>query len=1847
MPVVVGRTRELITRDSETSVSAVADVSEMELSVMLDDAKNPHDDRKNILKAAHTAYRTCISTLVERSVLGGEAGLAEILRTRPQVVLIRGEYLLDRGNRATESVFVTYSSVKLPPGSGGAYSDVVHHRMARSIDAGQKERTRKAEADALDSSIARGAGRGPGSEDSGGADAILTAIHVTVTFGPPVSGGCKTAMKMMIPFTGEGGSVMFTTSYKSENGGCGPQCVLHAAKNYLSRIILSTAEGEGPNGARTNSLRHAIADYGDSKKIFAALIKNGEIFGRKDLCVEELAAAGALFGMGVVVSDGAFCGGTPRIIYKSPLVPIDYQFGSQEAVCVVLHVSHYFHVNALKIGGRVVAGSVSCPLCKRELNSSTHRCYAPCETCKQAMGPNHQCGVIKATRKRKGVLEEIVAGPAEEIRPKIMFEERGIEYKMPVHRPMTTNEIDDKIDLAVSNRQHVLLHGPGGSGKTTIVLRFLSRCSQLGLSPEEVGVCSSTAISALSISGITAHKLFGIGMGEAQKKKKVYPKLRNLKVVVIEEVSMIGDNVYRQMSENAKRATGSQEAFGGLVVIHLGDALQLEPVGQKQWFYSRTWGEVEEKLEIIPLSATYRFTDQKWSDMLSRLRLGVAEDPEITCFLKSRMRTQDQIDELKMVRTDVVEMRSTNKDVDEINNEFLEKLPGETKEYPPRFSDTAPKNQADLIKSKTVRLKIGCKVMLRCNDYVSHALANGSVGIVTGMSPDGVLVRFANSLGSVQISYVKHYVQGDIGRSAHCMIMPLSVCYVMTIHKMQGVTIRSPCVMSIGEDIFAASQAYVALSRVADPNNIFLTHFESSSIFVRKEGRDFDAWCVCRDRMHFSSFDTCSRSEREYSSIVYNERACRYELTRPDLIAGDRRNGMTVISARDKSKRHAFWPVMYDFETHRDENGEHSVYGAAAKSMYFHLDIKTKKPSSISKPREGNAEWVELCRTFIATRGVVEPTSEGGSGVESKVPEREMFGWIMKMLEDKMKMSEAGVRLRAIAKAPIVLCAYNGNRYDHQWFLRYILENGVDEKYSLSIMPRGSSGIVSFTLSYDHKVVLCTHDLCDVLSMPLREATQIYGKAAAEECAQEKGYFPHLYLNSETYEFLRTKQLVKVELEHFPKEDRKAVKALVDAGTLDLDRYDLYGEYKKYFIKDVEALCATYEGANDDVFDMSGASVFSFVSATQLAMYCNILNMEPEFRQGQIERQEDDLIAEKKKKRAEINAERQAKGLPKLRYRIQDKRFLTNIYRLTQEENEFISPSITGGIVAPRVYSFTSTDGHKPYAEITDCLYDCDVNSMYPADMKEGDFPVGPQCHATEEMREEYESLIKARKPELLPFGFYEIEFLFDPLEMHPSVAFRHKGRVILANCAPEPEGSPREGQYIGRPIRTVCSNIDIESIFYSRGYVIPKIYKAIVWGQSGKVYRGWINKTIAVRMKGKAMKEEGLRTGNKDMVRMGTALEASAKRSGCSTYGGTLQQERDERFSFITTQADMERFHATNIVTDMINEERVASGKDKVLMVQGKEMRALTPESMMVSKQRHHGSLVLAYSHMDVNIFINAANPFNRTTQRDPNTGHLLALLYQPVYGDTDSLMLPARCMPYVKQFVDKRRLGFLGDDLNKCATPASAYMSGKCDPKTGIPYMAKIIDGRFPGKKTYALKYVLPESVDEHGTLGGRVEQGLAKAKGIPSSKKKDLTVEYTDRNGGLRQTKELGFEEFVEISELAGTVDAKGEPWGGITISADQGFKRFGCRSTLNDRENERALYRIGSGTLKRTIFSKLDPTRGCIEPTASGMAPELSKHYTVPFGYAADYKIPYQAPWCAGAVAKKLALFAAPA
>ena len=310
---------------------------------------------------------------------------------------------------------------------------------------------------------------------------------------------------------------------------------------------------------------------------------------------------------------------------------------------------------------------------------------------------------------------------------------------------------------------YAFLTGGAGVGKSVVIralYQTLYRILNLkdGENPDDkiILLCAYMGFAAFNISGQTICSAFHKKMYKgtynhlsADELNTFRIKYRHLKVVIIDEISMVGNKMLNFIDTRLQQLTGSKAAFGGLSVIAVGDLYQLKPVNDflicldlKEGASSlarNLWKELFTMYELVDIMR--QKDDLAFAQLLNRLRVNemTEEDKQK---LQTRVFDRDTGDYPK----DAVHLFARNVYVKKHNDNILSQLPGEKFVIPchdnvvsanipakecQRLINSLPddySNTGQLMKSLTV--VVGMIVVHTANVDVEDGLTNGATGVV-------------------------------------------------------------------------------------------------------------------------------------------------------------------------------------------------------------------------------------------------------------------------------------------------------------------------------------------------------------------------------------------------------------------------------------------------------------------------------------------------------------------------------------------------------------------------------------------------------------------------------------------------------------------------------------------------------------------------------------------------------------------------------------------------------------------------------------------------------------------------------------------------------------------------------------------------------------------------------------------------------------------------------------------------------------------------------------------------------------------------------------------------------------
>jgi len=384
----------------------------------------------------------------------------------------------------------------------------------------------------------------------------------------------------------------------------------------------------------------------------------------------------------------------------------------------------------------------------------------------------------------------------------------------------------------VKNGANILITGSAGCGKSFVVKYIIQYATETN---KILGICAMTGSAAILIGGTTLHSFMGIGLARESVEHLVRrirsnandkaTLLKQLEMLIIDEVSMMNDELLTKLSQILSIIRKNPAPFGGVQIILVGDPFQLCPIEYQYFFKSPEWIRGNFHVSLLKLNMR-QAGDDIFKNILDRVRWGNCSKEDYKILKKLRHTVFPE----NIIPT---RLYSHNKDVDIINYNELENLAkmGHTcMKYSIKYKGNTQKQTNSKNYSKAMKLNdelylcVGAQVVLTRNIDILSGLVNGARGIVVELTSTYVNVRFTNA-GLIKIEYyainsintLMQLSEPDIDLA----YIPLKLAWALSIHSSQGMTLDA-LELDLGSSIFAYGQAYTGLSRAKDMKSVKL-----------------------------------------------------------------------------------------------------------------------------------------------------------------------------------------------------------------------------------------------------------------------------------------------------------------------------------------------------------------------------------------------------------------------------------------------------------------------------------------------------------------------------------------------------------------------------------------------------------------------------------------------------------------------------------------------------------------------------------------------------------------------------------------------------------------------------------------------------------------------------------------------------------------------------------------------------------------------------------------------------------------------------------------------------------------
>lgn len=401
------------------------------------------------------------------------------------------------------------------------------------------------------------------------------------------------------------------------------------------------------------------------------------------------------------------------------------------------------------------------------------------------------------------------------------------------------NEEQNHALKCVMEGHSILLTGSAGTGKSYTIKYIIE---YLNNANKKYAITASTGTAAVIIGGQTLHSFLGLGLGTGSvkeilnnilKNKKKYESILNLDVLIIDEISMIDKELFEKISIILSIIKSNDIYFGNIQLILVGDFCQLAPVKGKYCFLADIWNKMN--IKIVLLEKLIRHNeDLLFQQMLKIVRKGKCTDNIIKVLNKLKDTEFDN----GIIPT---KLYPINVNVDKINNIEIEKLKAEgniSKTY--RAITSCDKEKEG--EKFTIELTLNSQIIIIRNINVEESLVNGTRGIIKHLGDDFVVINDVN--GNIHnIKYFTDTYNNSVSsKNSYIIHMPIRICYALSIHKSQGMTIDA-LELDLGSNIFTCGQSYTALSRAKKLSSIKIIDIDKNSFRTNIDVKKFYKNC--------------------------------------------------------------------------------------------------------------------------------------------------------------------------------------------------------------------------------------------------------------------------------------------------------------------------------------------------------------------------------------------------------------------------------------------------------------------------------------------------------------------------------------------------------------------------------------------------------------------------------------------------------------------------------------------------------------------------------------------------------------------------------------------------------------------------------------------------------------------------------------------------------------------------------------------------------------------------------------------------------------------------------------------
>ena len=400
-------------------------------------------------------------------------------------------------------------------------------------------------------------------------------------------------------------------------------------------------------------------------------------------------------------------------------------------------------------------------------------------------------------------------------------------------------ELDIARFIVEKTDSNIFLTGKAGTGKTTFLkdVKKYTKKNHIVLAP--------TGVAAVNAGAMTIHSFFQFGFGPYVKgisepegnymmRREKRELIKSLELIIIDEISMVRADVLDHINDELQRIRRNSEPFGGVQLLMIGDLQQLPPItpdneleilkphyDSMYFFDSKSLRNSD--YYCIELKSVYRQTDQRFIDILNRVRTG-----DVTHSDLDELNSHHVADFRPAQGDNYIQLVTHNRMADAINQREMAALSADTFMFDAKVTGTFPEDAFPT--SRQLEIKKGAQVMFVKNDPDKRFI-NGMLGEVEEVSDDSIRVRLSGKDNIVKVEptaweNIRYHMneethQIESTKIGSFMQYPIKPAWAITIHKSQGLTFDKAVIDA--HEAFSPGQAYVALSRCRSLDGMVLS----------------------------------------------------------------------------------------------------------------------------------------------------------------------------------------------------------------------------------------------------------------------------------------------------------------------------------------------------------------------------------------------------------------------------------------------------------------------------------------------------------------------------------------------------------------------------------------------------------------------------------------------------------------------------------------------------------------------------------------------------------------------------------------------------------------------------------------------------------------------------------------------------------------------------------------------------------------------------------------------------------------------------------------------------------------